>query len=74
MTEPAYSEEPEDGIDVSHLCGRNPPSDESRVLFTKYQTAFDLCLYWPDVEHYRQCVAAFDALRASMRGEANGSH
>lgn len=61
MTVLHYTDLPAEGIDATHLLGRNPTSDRL-VSFARYQTAFDRAVYWPDVEHFRACVEAYDRM------------
>lgn len=69
MTPERYTDIPPAGIDVTHLLGRNPTGDRL-AAFARYDTAFQLAVYWPDVEHFRACVKAWDAM---MQGPADGA-
>lgn len=50
-------------IDVTNKLGTRLSAADSD-LFRKYQDAFHIAIYWPDVEHFRACVAAYDAMTA----------
>lgn len=61
MTSRSYAQKTDDGIDVSHLAGSKLSAGD-KAAFDRYQKAFDLAVYWPAVEHFRACVAAYDEM------------
>jgi hypothetical protein len=50
-------------IDVTHKLGTRLSASDAALL-RKYQDALQIAIYWPDVEHFRACVAAYDAMIA----------
>lgn len=66
MTKRAYAEITADEtpeIDVTHMTGSRLTAADAALL-RKYQDALYIATYWPDVEHFRACVAAYDAMVA----------
>lgn len=66
MTKTAYAEISADEtpqIDVTHMAGSRLSAADASLL-RKYQDTLHLAIYWPDVEHFRACVAAYDAMIA----------
>lgn len=52
-------------IDVTHLAGTMTGADHAALR--RYQDALYLATYWPDVENFRACVAAYDALISTAK-------
>jgi hypothetical protein len=66
VTKTAYAEISADEtpqIDVTHIAGSRLNAADAALL-RKYQDTLYLSIYWPDVEHFRACVAAYDAMIA----------
>jgi hypothetical protein len=63
VTQRAYAAKADDGIDVTHMAGAKLTASDAALL-RKYQDTLYLSIYWPDVEHFRACVAAYDAMIA----------
>lgn len=64
MTKRSYARTGDDKtieIDVSHKLGTRLSAADS-AMFRKYDDAFKLAVYWPDVENFRNCVKAYDAM------------
>jgi predicted nucleotidyltransferase len=57
-------------IDVTNKLGTRLSAADSD-LFRRYDDAFKLAVYWPDVENFRNCVKAYDAMIA---GGTDGAH
>lgn len=67
----------EDPIATSSIeapAPRQHMTEEEQVLFARYHTAFEFAVHWPDVEHFRRAVAAYDELVATTKGTNDGSH
>lgn len=72
-----YSQTAERGtpeIDVTHMMGKGTMTPADHALLRKYQDTLYIATYWPDVEHFRACVAAFDAMVAAAKGASDGAH
>lgn len=67
MTNRAYAAKADDGIDVTRMAGAKLTASD-HALLRKYQDTLYIATYWPDVEHFRACVAAFDAMVAAAKG------
>jgi hypothetical protein len=66
VTKRAYAEITADEtpeIDVTHMTGSRLTAADAALL-RKYQDTLYTATYWPCVEHFRDCVAAYDAMVA----------
>lgn len=73
MTKRAYAQKTDDGIDVTHIAGSKLTASDAALL-RKYQDTLHLAIYWPDVENFRACVAAYDAMIQPTSGANDGAH
>lgn len=76
MTNRAYAQKSDDGIagvDVSHITGTRLNASDAALL-RKYQDTLYIATYWPDVENFRACVAAYDAMIQPTNGADDGAH
>lgn len=67
MTNPAYTEIPDEGIDATHLVGAESDGTAD-ALFLAFQATHKAASERPCVNTFRACVEAYDAFYACLSG------